>query len=890
MLELDERTPTRSPRSTASTTRPACSPSWPRSSSGASASPRRPTSRRAVPPPRRLYADALDEPDEAVECYHDRPRDRLARDARALEALERIYFQREQWTELFGIYEKMVDIAAGRRRRGRLLRAHGQDRLRRARRPRAGPVDLWNRVLDLRGEDPTALWALGDLYEAAEQWRELVDVLERQVAHHQRAAATRSRCYKRLGRIWGEKLERERNALEAWQKVLEIDPATSRRCRPSPTSTAHPGVGGAGRDAAPAHRDRRHHRLDDDGAARAGTRSSASCRARSCCARRRPSTPGARCSSSTRATSAALGALEGLFTQEARWEECVEVLERKAQVLEKPDGQDRRAAPGRGHLAGQDRRRRPRPRGVYERILQLDAGQPGAPPSSSRRSTARTGQWEKLIELLLARVEFITDKQQKVETAQASPRSTSRSSGSRSRPSSCSRPRSARTTPTTSSPRSSSGSPPRPPSGTSCSPSTPQSSRPSPTRRPRADLWVKIGRWYGDELGHLDYAIASEQQALALDPEPLGALERAGRLLPQDAQVGRAGRDARPARRARGGAREEGRAASSPWPSCRGRSSRDPEQAIAPYRSAARRRRALPRRPDALERLYRRLAAVGRAHRRAHAAQGRDHRGHRPGRRAAAPDRRALRGAARRRARRPSRPTRSSSPSIRRTCRRCKALEPLYERTGAMQDVPRVLEQQLDVTGPTRSGSRSTSAWPPPGRSTSASPTAPGGLEKILLIDDRARADLPRPRAALPAGAAAARSWSRPAAPHQRDQRRRRARRALRADGAGLRGGAAATTTAPSRPTTTSSPSTPTTSRRSTPWPALRADRGLGPGRRRDAPARASSSTTRPTRVELLPPHGRASTTSSWATPSAEERYQQALSLDPAPRADDGVA
>src|SRR5262249_61732676 len=33
-----------------------------------------------------------------------------------------------------------------------------------------------------------------------------------------------------------------------------------------------------------------------------------------------------------------------------------------------------------------------------------------------------------------------------------------------------------------------------------------------------ADLWVKIGRWYGEELGHVDYAIASEQQALALVP------------------------------------------------------------------------------------------------------------------------------------------------------------------------------------------------------------------------------------------------------------------------------------------------------------------------------------------------------------------------------------
>src|SRR5262249_2621285 len=40
-----------------------------------------------------------------------------------------------------------------------------------------------------------------------------------------------------------------------------------------------------------------------------------------------------------------------------------------------------------------------------------------------------------------------------------------------------------------------------------------------------ADLWVKIGRWYGEHLGHLDYAIASEQQALTLVPEHTEALE-----------------------------------------------------------------------------------------------------------------------------------------------------------------------------------------------------------------------------------------------------------------------------------------------------------------------------------------------------------------------------
>src|SRR5262249_9157577 len=39
-----------------------------------------------------------------------------------------------------------------------------------------------------------------------------------------------------------------------------------------------------------------------------------------------------------------------------------------------------------------------------------------------------------------------------------------------------------------------------------------------------ADLWVKIGHWYGEHLGHVEYAIASEQQALSLDANHRGAL------------------------------------------------------------------------------------------------------------------------------------------------------------------------------------------------------------------------------------------------------------------------------------------------------------------------------------------------------------------------------
>ncbi len=43
--------------------------------------------------------------------------------------------------------------------------------------------------------------------------------------------------------------------------------------------------------------------------------------------------------------------------------------------------------------------------------------------------------------------------------------------------------------------------------------------------KPAADLWVKIARWYDSALGHVDYAVASAQQALQLDAVHVGALQ-----------------------------------------------------------------------------------------------------------------------------------------------------------------------------------------------------------------------------------------------------------------------------------------------------------------------------------------------------------------------------
>jgi tetratricopeptide (TPR) repeat protein len=464
------------------------------------------------------YGDALDDPERAVQCFQT-ILETDSREKRALEALERLYFRREQWQELYGVYEKMIDIAQGDDGVADCY-AHMAKIASDALGDNDKAAELWGRVLDLRGEDPTALWELADLYEAGGQFLELTDVLERQVRITMEPAG-QIPVLKRLGAIYLDKLARERNSLESWQRVLDIDPGDLEALRA----------------IAAIHRQTQSwedlvetiHRLLE-----VGVTSLPDDELREWYAQL-GQLQGEVLMRPQEAIDAwrkvleldardfrALGALESLFTQEARWEECVEVLERKAQVLEQPTEQIdvllQAAAIWRDKI-GDSRAAA----GVYERVLAVDAQ--NLPASVELEGIYReSGQWEKLYELLLARVEFITDKPQKVETLQAVAKIFEQNLGQPEQAfvvlqaafredysndavakelerlaSACSKWSELLTEYT-------------------------QIVQTIPDKQTAADLWEKIGRWYGDELGHLDYAIASEKQALGLIPTHVGAL------------------------------------------------------------------------------------------------------------------------------------------------------------------------------------------------------------------------------------------------------------------------------------------------------------------------------------------------------------------------------
>ena len=253
-------------------------------------------------------------------------------------------------------------------------------------------VELWGRVVDIRGEDAIALSGLADLHEMAGEWKELTEVLEKQVVATPDPEA-RIPIYKRLGRIWGEKLSRERNSLESWQKVLEIDPQDVDALRAIAANYKSAGaweelsqalrrliqvgqLGGSGIE-----RDELKELFSQLGELEGDT-----------LMRTQDAIDAWReVLELDEADFRALAALERLFMQEARWEEAVDILERRAQRARQPERPRRRPDAGGVAVGRQDRRRRFGRRGVRAR-----AADRSGPPARVGRAGAAVSPAQEL--------------------------------------------------------------------------------------------------------------------------------------------------------------------------------------------------------------------------------------------------------------------------------------------------------------------------------------------------------------------------------------------------------------------------------------------------------------------------------------------------------------
>ncbi|HLV65769.1 MAG TPA: tetratricopeptide repeat protein, partial [Polyangiaceae bacterium] len=168
-----------------------------------------------------VYEERLGQVENAVRAYREIFDKLEPNNDDAILALGRIYEQTENFGELERVYQRELENAVGDVQEAeiRAKMAHlAADRLGNI----EGAIEGWKRVLDLRGEDREALAALAGLYEQKGKWAELTDVLER---HFDIAESDEERVniLTRRARLFADRLNRDDEALETWQRVLDID-------------------------------------------------------------------------------------------------------------------------------------------------------------------------------------------------------------------------------------------------------------------------------------------------------------------------------------------------------------------------------------------------------------------------------------------------------------------------------------------------------------------------------------------------------------------------------------------------------------------------------------------------------------------------------------------
>ncbi len=469
-----------------------------------------------------IQSDALGDLDAALVSYQA-VLDKESRNRRALEAEESIHFRRQDWHKLYATYEKLVDVADNDTemadiyaRMARLASDALGDETK--------AIDLLQRVLDIRGEEPQALAALADLTERQGRWEELVELIERQVAVAP-LEAEQIALYKRMGRVWADKLGRERNALDAWLAADRIDGNDLETLRSlaalyrstqswDELSQTLRRIIEVGNVTGQINEDEiielyaQLGQLEGEVLGRIEEAVDA----------------WRRVVALDPMDFRALAALESLFTREGRWEDAIEVMEKRALVL---DDEDQRRETVLQIAATWEEKVENfvEAAKAYERVRQSD---PSNDTSSEHLETIYRAQfkWNELVEVLLERSEVRTDVEEQIAILNQVAKIYESELGEQEAAFYVLQAAFKRDYGHNETAREL--------ERLATATNRWQELLDEYTNRVKeleredraaaADLWVKIGRWYGEHLSHLEWAIHSVQQALRIDPSHPAAL------------------------------------------------------------------------------------------------------------------------------------------------------------------------------------------------------------------------------------------------------------------------------------------------------------------------------------------------------------------------------
>ncbi|MBM4321880.1 MAG: hypothetical protein FJ125_18575, partial [Deltaproteobacteria bacterium] len=172
-----------------------------------------------------LFAERFSNQAEAIKAY-EAVLELAPQDGEAIAYLKEMYEKRRDWEKLVDIHQREAELLPDADARADTLTAVARlavDKLKRSNRP----TQLWERVLELRGEDAAALDALEDIHDKAKDWAALARILQRKV-ELESVPEREAELWEKLGRLYGERLRDQQAAVQSWQRVLALAPDHSR--------------------------------------------------------------------------------------------------------------------------------------------------------------------------------------------------------------------------------------------------------------------------------------------------------------------------------------------------------------------------------------------------------------------------------------------------------------------------------------------------------------------------------------------------------------------------------------------------------------------------------------------------------------------------------------
>ena len=168
-----------------------------------------------------VYDDKLEREEDAIDRYEDVLTFEPSNET-ALQQLERLYGQRNDWAKLVDVYERSCDAAATTEGRVTMCRNvaiiqrevfHDND----------AAADWQHRILQLQPGDATALAALDAIYRQTEQWDDLIqlDELKREAAD---SPDGRADALVDMAMVYRDHLDDVDNAIGTYERVLQEVP------------------------------------------------------------------------------------------------------------------------------------------------------------------------------------------------------------------------------------------------------------------------------------------------------------------------------------------------------------------------------------------------------------------------------------------------------------------------------------------------------------------------------------------------------------------------------------------------------------------------------------------------------------------------------------------